>query len=81
MPYCFALKACRLLNRSYAYIRFAFAFLAEDHRTVYQSEQSMILAHTYILARIMHGSALTYNDVAGFGKLTAEQLYAQSFAF
>lgn len=41
----------------------------------------MVLANTYILTYVVLSSALSYNNVTCFGKLTAENFYAQSLAF
>lgn len=68
-------------QRGDAYIRFAFAFLAERHRAVYQCEQRVVLAHADVLARVVHRAALTDDDVASLCELTAEQFDAEPFAF
>ena len=49
--------------------------------TVNQSKQRVILAHTHVFTGMMHCTALTFDDVACFCKLTAKNLNAQSFAF
>jgi hypothetical protein len=41
----------------------------------------MVLAHTYILTRVMHRTALPNNDVPGLGKLAAIKFNSQSLAF
>ena len=41
----------------------------------------MVLADAYVEAGVMHGAALTFDDVAGFGELAAKNLHAESFAF
>lgn len=63
------------------YKRPVFAALAEYNHTVGKCKQGVILANAHILARVMLGAALTYNDVAGNHLLTAINLDAQSFAF
>lgn len=59
----------------------AFLALGEYNNTVDESEESVILAHAYIEAGMMHCATLTLDDVAGFAILTAENLYTESFAF
>ena len=66
---------------SYTYERFAFALFAEDYSTVYQCEEGVVFTHTYILTRIVNRTSLANDDVAGFGELTAEKFYTESFAF
>ena len=75
------LTLCLFAQRRYAYIRFAFAFLAELHGSVYESEERVVLAHAYVLAGIVHRSALTNDNVARLCELTAEQFDAESLAF
>lgn len=43
--------------------------------------KGVVLTDTYIEAGVMHGAALTLDDVAGFGELTAENFHAEAFAF
>src|SRR5699024_7714788 len=66
-----------LRKGSNAYVRFAFALLAELHGPVYESEQRVILADTDVLAGVVDRTALTDDDVAGLCELTAEQLDAE----
>ena len=68
-----------LAQRSNAYIRFAFAFFAEGNRAVNQCEERVILADTYVLARIVDSTSLPYDDVAGLYDLTAEFLESKPF--
>ena len=51
-----------------------------DH-AVSLGEQSVILAHTNVLASVELGAALTNDDVTGSGLLAAVQFYAKSFGF
>ena len=53
----------------------------ELYSTVNQSIQSVVLAHAYVLARTVLGTALTADDVTGLGKLTTKNLHAEAFAF
>ena len=45
-----------------------------------QSKQGVILAHSYVLAWVVLGSALTDEDVSCNALLTAKDFYTQSFA-
>lgn len=63
-----------LAQRSNAYIRFTFAFFAEGNRAVNQCEERVILADTYVLARIVDSTSLANDDVASFSELTTESL-------
>ena len=40
----------------------------------------MVFAHTYVLARIVDGTSLAYENIAGFAYLTTEQFDALTFA-
>ena len=71
----------RLVERSYADERLTLSLLGEDYRTVYQSEEGMVFADTYILTRIVNSAALTDDDVACLSELTTEKFDAESFAF
>lgn len=70
-----------LAQRSNAYIRFAFAFFAEGNRAVNQCEERVILADTYVLARIVDSTSLANDDVASFSELTTEKFDTESLAF
>ena len=70
-----------LAQRSNAYIRFTFAFFAEGNRAVNQCEERVILADTYVLARIVDSTYLANDDVASFSELTTEKFDAESLAF
>ena len=58
-----------------------FFALAEYHCAVNKCVQSVVLAHAYVEARVVHCAALTFDDVACFGVLTAKNLHSESFAF
>lgn len=62
-------------------IRPVVAFTLEVYRTVNQGEQRMILAHTHVRIRVVFRTSLTDDDITGRGRLTAEYLYTQTFAF
>lgn len=59
----------------------AFFACGEDNDAVNQCVDGVILAETYVEAGMMHCAALTLDDVAGFGELSAKYLHAESFAF
>lgn len=67
-------------QRSYADIGATLALLAERHRAVYQSEQGVVLAHTYVLAGVVNSTSLTNDDVASLSELTTEKFYTESLA-
>ena len=50
------------------------AALVELHNTVAKSEEGMVLAHSYILARVVGGATLTDDDIASYALLTAKNL-------
>lgn len=56
------------------------AFLKLDG-TVTQSEQGMISAHTYVVARVVNSATLTDDNVASNAMLTTKDFHAQAFAF
>ena len=58
-------------------------FLAagEHHCAVNESVDGVILAHAYVEAGMMHCAALTLDDAACLGELTAKNLNTESFAF
>ena len=53
----------------------------ELYSTVNQSIEGVVLAHANVHAGTMLGTALTADDVTGFGKLTTKNLDAEAFAF
>lgn len=53
----------------------------ERYRAVYQGEQGMVFAHSYVHAGVVSGTSLAYDDIAGGYGLTAEDFNAQAFAF
>ena len=59
----------------------SFLTLGEYHCTFNESVESVILTHAYIQTGMMHGSALTFDDIACLGVLTAKNLHSESFAF
>ena len=70
-----------LCGGDYADEAAVFAAFVEFHHTVDEGVERVILAHAYILARVVDGTALTHDDVAGDALLTAKNLNAQAFAF
>ena len=79
----FTFKTLRPLLRegSDADVGFTFALLAEGDRAVCQCEEGMVFTDTDVLTGIVYRAALTHDDVARFGELSAEELDAESFAF
>src|SRR5689334_6705338 len=69
-----------LRHRLYRYEDAALGFGTELNVTVDQREQGVVLAKADIRARVPLGAALTRNNVACDGVLTAEQLQAQPLA-
>ncbi len=65
----------------YTHERSIFAAFVEFYYAINQSKEGMILAHTYILTRVVDCTALTDDDVTGDALLTAKNLNAKSFAF
>lgn len=59
----------------------AVATFGELYGSAYEGEQGVVLADAYVKAGVMDGAALTLENVAGFGELAAENLYAETFAF
>ena len=53
----------------------------ELYSAVNQGIEGVVLAHANVLTGTMLGTALTADDVAGFGKLTTKNLDAEAFAF
>ena len=45
-----------------------------------QGEKRMVFPYSYIIAWVVLCAALPYNDIAGFGILTAEYLYTKAFS-
>ena len=77
----FGADILRLYYRLNGDERLSFFLLFENHYAVGESKQGMIPANAYVLAWVMLGSALAYDDVAGNYLLTAEHLDTESFAF
>lgn len=53
----------------------------EHYGAVNEGIKSVVLAHTHVFTGVVNCSTLTFDDVACFSKLTAENLDAESFAF
>ncbi len=75
-----SLRFCLCLRLN-GYVRAVVPSLAKYHYAIDKCKQRMILADTYIFSRMVYGSALTHENVAGLCSLTAEYFYAQSFTF
>ena len=52
-------------------------FLAKRHIAVYQSEQSVVFAHTHVIAWVELGATLANDDRASSDKFTAESFYTE----
>lgn len=61
------------LNRYEGAVLEAFS---EYHLAVDQGEQGVVLAHPYVNARVVLGTALTHDDVARSGRLSTENFNA-----
>lgn len=57
------------------------AFLArgEDNHTVNERKERMILTHTDVQSGMVHGAALTLDDVAGFAIRSTKNLNSETF--
>jgi hypothetical protein len=53
----------------------------ESYRAILEGKQGVILANANVITRMMLGAALTNENVACFGELSAVNLYSQSLAF
>ena len=60
--------------------RFVVSFSFELNGAIHQCEECVVFAQANVHAGIMRCAALTYHDVAGFGKLPAINLYTKTFA-
>ena len=60
-------------NGNYAAVAIA---AMEGNNAVNECVKRVVLAHTHVLAGIVHGTALTNNDVAGHAYLAAPNLNA-----
>jgi hypothetical protein len=80
------------LRNSLSFFRNVHQFVLEDPSVVFaelffheldfaagQGEKSVVFAHADVCSREKLGSALANDDAAGFGNLTAENLYTESF--
>ena len=73
------LRLC-LRHRDDGHIGLVAQFLLERDNAVDQGEQGVVFTHTYVLTRIVDGTSLADEDIAGFADLTTEQFDAQTFA-
>lgn len=53
----------------------------EYHNAVDEGKQGVVLAHTYIKARVVLCATLALDDVSGFAFGSTEDFYAEAFAF
>lgn len=53
----------------------------EGYDAVDECVDGVVLAHAYVEAGVVNSAALTFDDIAGFGKLTAEEFHTETFAF
>lgn len=71
-PLCCALQKELFYDWKNRYIRFSTGFLFERNSPIDQREKRVVSSQTYVFTGIVLGSSLANDDVAGFGKLTAE---------
>ena len=57
------------------------ATFGEHNDAVDEGIDCVVLAEAYVQTRVMHGAALTFDDVAGFACLTTKNLDTESLAF
>src|SRR5699024_3449276 len=82
MPAPFDYVSCELfVHGGYADVRPAVGLLCEGNRSVHEGEQGVVFAHSHILAGIVYGTPLAYDDIARFGEFAAEQLHSEPLAF
>ena len=67
-----------VLKRDHGDVGFVFPLLRELHGSVNKSVESVVLAHTDILVRIVDCTPLPNDDVACLNDLTAEFLESKS---
>ena len=66
--------------RNHAHDGFVALFFLEHDYAVRFGEQGVVAAHTYVLACVVFGASLAYDDVAGNGCFAGEDFNAQAFA-
>ena len=54
---------------------------SEEYGAVNERVDCVVFAHTDVEAGMMHGAALTFDDVAGFANLAAKEFHTESLAF
>ena len=59
----------------------AVAALSEHYGAINESVDGVVLTHAHVETGMMNCTTLTLDDVAGFSKLTTENLNAETFAF
>ena len=53
---------------------------SEFHHAIAQREERVIFTNTYVLAGMINGTTLAYDDISGDSGLTTEDLYPQALA-
>ena len=74
-------KALCLCHGLHVDVTAAFFTAGEHNCAVNESVDGVILAHAYVETGVMHCAALTFDNVACLGELTAKNLNTESFAF
>lgn len=54
---------------------------SEHNNSVDESEESVILTHTYVKTGMVDSATLTFDDVTGFTVRTTKNFHSKSFAF
>ena len=65
----------------YADNRLVALLFLEGNHSVRFGEQGVVASHADVLSCVVFGASLAYDDVAGYGSLSGEDLHAQAFAF
>ena len=74
-------KVPLFFNREYRNVRFVVGSFFESNGTADQRKKGMVLAHTYILARMVHRATLAYDDIPSLCKLATIEFNPQSLTF
>ena len=82
LAFCWVVSLVLFLLRSLNHVDVGVtSAVLELYSTINQGIEGVVLAHAYVLARTVLGTALTADDVTGLGKLTTKNLHAEAFAF
>jgi hypothetical protein len=69
-------------NRNNVYVGAIFITTPlKEYGTFNQGKQGVIFPDSNVVTRMMPGAPLPDEDIAGFGNLSTEQFYTQSFAY